>query len=123
MDKIEAIATQFADAVRDAFIKVYGEPRNKENLRAIRPTWSDHGVGVGWHDPDPGVVFVFSEYAWVPDPWSSGEDHALWEKAMEELKKAGWNRTAFESINSAVHIVYWLPRDEWQTILNRRRNS
>ncbi len=120
MDKIEAIATQFADAVRSAFTEVYGEPRDPEYKQAVWPTWSDHGIDVGWHDPDPGVVLIFSEYMWILDPWTSSEDHKLWEKAMKILEDKGWNRTAFESINAGVHIVYWLPRREWQTILMKR---
>jgi len=121
MSKIDDIANHFSDAVRSAFIQVYGPPSRQEDLRSIRPSWSDDGVAQGWHDPDPGVVIVGTEYGWVQDPWSeSGHDHKLWEKAMEIMKRAGWDNVAFESINAAVHIVYWMPPDAWQKILWKR---
>lgn len=121
MSKINDIALQFSDAVRDAFAKVYGPPRKPEYRKAVCPTWSEEGIAVGWHDPDPGVALIFSEYGWIEDPWSEGgHDHKLWEQAMEILKKSGWDNVSFESINAAVHIVYWMPPDHWRTILNKR---
>lgn len=121
MSKIDDIANQFADAVRDAFAQVYGKPRRPEYSQAVAPTWSEHGVAVGWHDPDPGVVLIFSEYRWIEDPWSlEFNEQPNWEKAMSILREKGWDNVAYESINSAVHIVYWLPPDKWQTILNKR---
>lgn len=120
MSKIDDIAKQFEDAVRDAFIQVYGMPRNPDALRSIRSTWSDAGVKQGWHDPDPGVVLIGTEYSWVQDPWSPYDDHGRWEQAMALLRAAGWDDVNFESINAAVHYVYWTPPDEWQTIINKR---
>ena len=124
MSKIDDIANQFGTAVADAFIRVYGPPSRLEHLRSIRPTWSEVGVKQGWHDPDPGVVLVGTEYGWIQDPWSEGgHDHKLWEQAMEILKKNGWDQVNFESINAAVHIVYWMPPTEWQKILWKRIND
>lgn len=121
MSKIDQIANQFADAVRDAFISVYGMPSNKDALRSVRPSWSDDGVAQGWHDPDPGVVIIGTEYGWIEDPWSTVRDeHKNWEKAMRVLKHNGWDQVNFESINAAVHIVYWMPPKAWQDILNKR---
>src|SRR5260370_284728 len=120
MSKIDDIAKQFSDAVRNAFIRVYGSPSRKEDLESIRPSWSDDGVKQGWHDPDPGVVIVGTEYGWIQDPWSGSKNYERWEEVMEVLKRAGWDRVSFESINAAVHIVYWLPPQPWTSILNKR---
>lgn len=120
MSKIDEIARQFSDAVQGAFMRVYGTPRDIEYLKSIRPSWSEEGIAIGWHDPDPGVVLVLTEYGWVGDPYRHKDDHKMWEEAMELLKKAGWDNVSFESINAAVHIVYWRPPDRWQTILNKR---
>jgi hypothetical protein len=124
MSKIDQIANHFADAVREAFIQVYGPPARKEYLESVRPSWSDDGVAQGWHDPDPGVVIVGTEYGWIQDPWSSVRDeHKNWEKAMRVLKHNGWDQVNFESINAGVHIVFWMPPRAWQDILNKRQRE
>jgi hypothetical protein len=120
LSKIDDVAKQFENAVREAFLRIYGLPSRNEDLRSVRSTWSEEGVKQGWHDPDPGVVLVGTEYSWVQDPWCSDEDHKLWEQVMEMLEKSGWDRVNFESINAAVHIVYWTPPERWQAILNKR---
>jgi len=120
MSKIDEIADQFTAAVRTAFSEVYESPADLNKLHSVLPTWSDRGVRLGWHDPDPGVVLVLTEFAWIRDPWSSTEDHQKWEIAMALLRNRGWNNVAFESINSAVHIVYWFPPDPWQSTLMKR---
>jgi hypothetical protein len=122
MSKIDDIAKQFEDAVRDAFVQVYGMPGNPDTLLSIWPTWSDEGVGQGWHDPDPGVVLISTEYGWISDPWSYEDRHAhrRWEQTMDVLRAAGWDNVNFESINAGVHYVYWMPPDAWQKILNKR---
>lgn len=121
MSKIDEIALKFSDAVRDAFAKVYGPPRDPEYRKAVCPTWSENGIRVGWHDPDPGVVLIFSEYGWIADPYShEGEERKAWEQVMGLMQEAGWDKTDFESINPAVHIVYWTPPDRWRDILNKR---
>lgn len=122
MSKIDDIAKEFAEAVRDAFIQVYGPPAREEYLESVRPTWSEVGVKQGWHDPDPGVVLVGTEYGWISDPWSYEDRHAhrRWEQAMKLLRAAGWDDVNFESINAAVHYVYWMPPSAWQTIINKR---
>lgn len=123
MSKIDEIAKQFSDAVRDAFIRVYGDPLDPNSLNTFRPSWSEKGIKTGWHEPDPGVVLVFTEYGWVPDPYRSPEDRKLWEAAMDLLQKAGWDRVRFESINPGVQIIYWTPPAEWQKILNQQAKN
>lgn len=121
VSKIDNIAKQFADAVREAFIRVYGLPARNDYLRSVQSSWSEEGIRQGWHDPDPGVVIIGTEYGWIPDPWSTvRNEHDNWERAMDLLKKAGWDDVNFESINAAVHIVYWMPPSNWRTILNQR---
>jgi len=121
MSKIDDIAKQFADAVRNAFIGVYGPPAREEYYESVRSTWSEVGVKQGWHDPDPGVVLVGTEYGWIEDPWGYYEGaHERWEQAMKLLRAAGWDDVNFESINAGVHYVYWMPPAAWQSILNKR---
>jgi hypothetical protein len=121
MSKVDDIAKQFEDAVRKAFSRVYGPPRDQDVSQSVRSSWSDASVKQGWHDPDPGVVIIGTEYGWIADPWSyDRNEHKNWEKAMDHLRKAGWDDVNFESINSAVHYVYWMPPQDWQSILNKR---
>lgn len=124
MSKIDDIAKQFEDAVRKAFIRIYGQPRDQDTSESVRSSWSDVSVNQGWHDPDPGVVIIGTEYGWIADPWSTvRNEHKNWEKAMEYLRKDGWDNVNFESINAAVHYVYWMPPSEWQKILWKRIND
>lgn len=118
--KGDEIAEAFAEDVRKAFSQVYGRPSRKDTLESILPTWSDRGVSLGWHDPDPRVVLVLTEYAWVQEPYSSPEDHELWEKVTQILSEKGWGHVGFESINPAVQIVFWMMPDRWWKILTDR---
>lgn len=121
MSKIDEIAKQFEDAVRKAFSRVYGPPQDQDRAASIRTSWSEESVKQGWHDPDPGVVIIGTEYGWVQDPWSfDANEHQNWEKAMDLLRKAGWDDVNFESINPAVHYVYWMPPSDWRSILDKR---
>ena len=118
MTKIEEFAQAFTAAVQNAFVKAYGKPSRKEDIDSIRPSWSLVSVRQGWVDPDPRVVVVGTEYAWVQDPYNSQRDMKLWEKAMELL--APWGNVHFESINAAIHIVYIDVPTEWSAILTKR---
>jgi hypothetical protein len=120
MSRVDEIAKEFSDAVRDAFVRVYGSPSNKEDFRSIYPSWSEDGIRTGWHDPDPRVVMVGTERAWVQDPWNSTEDHNNWDAVLEILRKAGWGNVGWDSINPAVHIVFWQLPAEWERILMKR---
>ena len=122
MSKIDDFAKEFADAVRDAFVDVYGRAPNAEAFeKSVVPTWSDKGVAVGWQDnPDPRVALVFTERGWIRDPWTSSQDHRNWEKAAEILMKADWGNVRFDSINPAVHIVFIDIPDPWiKTLMER----
>lgn len=121
MTKVDSIAEEFAAAVRQAFIQVYRKPRDPAVLdRSIIPTWSDKGVKLGWHNPDPAVALVLTEFAWVQDPWSSNEDQELWNAAADILTEEGWGDVSWDSINPAIHIMFWRIPDEWQKILTNR---
>lgn len=120
MTKIEEFAQAFTAAVQDAFVKVYGPPSREQDLRSVRPSWSIDGVKQGWHDPDPRVVVVGTEYSWIRDPYLTKLDHESWDKVMDILAKEGWGNVSFESINAAVHIVYINVPKEWNAILIKR---
>lgn len=121
MSKIDDFAKEFEAAVRKAFSRVYGKPRDLVTSESIRTSWSDVSVAQGWQNPDPRVVVIGTEYGWISDPWSSvRNEHKLWEKAMQYLREDGWDDVNFESINAAVHTVYILPPDRWQKILMKR---
>ena len=121
MTKIEQFANDFADAVRDAFAEVYGPPKDDPlTWSSVRPTWSDKGVAQGWHDPDPRVALVGTEYSWIQDMWRSGEDHALWEAVAAKLTADGWGNVAFDSINPGIHIVFIDLPHKWGKILMQR---
>lgn len=120
MSKVDEIALEFSGAVRDAFTKVYGPPRSSEDPSSIYPSWSEQGIRIGWHDPDPAVVVVGTERGWVQDPWASKEDHDKWDAVLELLRDAGWGEVGWDSLNAAVHIVFWLPPNEWRSILAKR---
>lgn len=120
MDRIQAISDEFAFAVKDAFIEVYGKPRDPGALVSIRPSWSDIGVKQGWTEPNPGAVLVGTEYGWVSDPYYSSDDNMKWDRVLEVLRDKGWNDVMWESINAAIHVIYWQPPEEWRKIMNKR---
>ena len=120
MTKIEEFAQAFTAAVQDAFVRLYGPPPKEEDLQSIRPSWADDSVKQGWHDPDPRVVVVGTEYGWVQDPYRSTEDNKKWDEMEKILEKEGWGRVNWESINPAVHIVYIELPNEWHSILMKR---
>lgn len=105
----EQAAQRFEDAVREAFIQVYGPPRTSDPdtaVKAIRSSFLERGRALGWvHNPDPRVVIVLTEYAWVADPWASEEDHDDWDRVMVLLRQRGWGHVWWDSINSGVQIV------------------
>jgi hypothetical protein len=113
----ESAAELFEESVQEAFTKVYGFPRDISVIgQAVKSSFLKEGKKTGWTTPDPNVVLVFTEYAWVPDPWSGtqvrDEQDREWNQAAELLKKMGWPNASWDSINSAVQIVYWRP-DSW----------
>lgn len=116
MTKAEEFAENFESAVRDAFVGAYGPPPDKDALQSIRTSWSKDEIARGWHNPDPRVVVVGTEYAWVRDPHSGRGNYELWERVVKDLTGAGWGNVGFESINAAVHIVFidvprgWYPK-------------
>jgi hypothetical protein len=120
MTKIEEFAQAFTAAVQDAFVKVYGPPAKEEHLSSVRPSWGLDSVKQGWHDPDPRVVVVGTEYGWVDDPYRSAADNRKWEKVQKILTDEGWGNVHWESINPAVHIVYIDLPQEWNAILTKR---
>lgn len=120
MSKIEEFAQAFTAAVQDAFVQLYGPPAKEEYLQSVRPSWSEKSVKQGWHDPDPRVVVVGTEYGWIHDPYLSKADHDKWEKLEKILEEEGWGDVRWESINAAIHIVYIDVPREWNAILMKR---
>lgn len=118
--RVETFADGFAEAVRQAFAVTYGVPSRDQQWASVRPTWSDEGVAQGWHDPDPSVVLVGTEYAWINDPWTSDKDQRLWNKTMEILRGFGYGDVHWDSLNSAVHVVYLDMPEKWHKILIER---
>lgn len=99
--------TTLEDAVRSAFVEVYGPPRDADLVtQAILSSDSEQGRKSGWTPPNPNVILIFTEYGWVRDPWTdvTVEEHNRWEMAMKILREHGFN-TSHESINAAVHTV------------------
>lgn len=116
MTKVDQFANDFEAAVRSAFAKFYGPPADKRTLESIRTSWSKEEIVLDWHKPDPRVVVVGTESAWVSDPYRTTRDNQNWEKVARSLTAAGWGEVWFESINPAVHIVFidvpagWYPK-------------
>jgi hypothetical protein len=121
--RVEAFAEEFAEAVRQAFAVTYGVPNSEDKWRSVRPSWSRKSVFQGWVDPDPKVAVVGTEYAWISDPYESQEDRVLWDRTMEILKSFGWGDVRWDSVNSAVHVVYADMPAEWQSELIRQKTS
>ena len=109
----ESAAELFEESVQDAFTKVYGFPRDISVIgESIRSSFSEDEKKLGWTKPDPAVVVVGTEYAWIRDMMSGNEDFQKWEKVAEILRAMGWPNAWFDSINAGVHVVYWRP-DSW----------
>lgn len=121
MDKVERIAEGFAEAVRQAFAVIYGVPKDERTWQSVRPSWSDVSVRQGWTDPEPGTVVVGTEYSWIQDPYLSPEDNAKWDKAMLVLKDFGWGDCGWESINAAVHVVFWRVPASWAEMRRKQK--
>lgn len=106
----EELAEEFEQAVRQAFTDVFGEPKKPETKeRAIRSSYLETGRKQGWTDPRHNVVLVGTEYGWFDDMFGSGPDWNHWENVADLLKARGWRNAWFDSINPAVHVVYWEP--------------
>ncbi len=106
----EHAAAEFENAVRMAFFQVYGPPRDPGIVeRAIRSSFLPEGRKLGWTAPDKDVVVVLTEFTWVQDPYRTEEDFENWNKVVELLESRGWTRAGWDSINAAVHMVFWRP--------------
>lgn len=106
MDEAHKHAEAFEDAVRKAFVKVYGRPKDQDKIhRSILSSFSERGEKLRWVAPDPDVVIILTEFAWVEEAHNSHHDLKNWGKVIGELKKTGWP-AAWDSINPAVQIVY-----------------
>lgn len=104
-------ATAFEQAVRAAFVEVYGPPRDAAVIeRSILSSYLERGQKLGWTRPDPHVVLVLTEFAWVSEPFTSTEDMANWEMIANLLHARGWPKPWFDSINAAVQVVYSDPK-------------
>jgi hypothetical protein len=84
--------------------------------KSIVSSFLPEGGKIGREKPDPNVVFVFTEYAWIPDPWSGSQTRdemdTEWNQAANLLKQMGWPNASWDSINPAVQVMYWRP-DSW----------
>lgn len=120
MTKVDQFAKDFADAVLEAFIRIYGAPKRSEARESIWSSWSDKGIRTGWTDPSPRVAVVNTEHAWIPDPWASDEDHRHWESVAAFLTKAGWGDVHFDSINPGIQVVFIDLPPAWSQTLTRR---
>lgn len=100
-------AAAFEQAVRAAFVEVYSPPHEPTYVdRSILSSYFQRGEKLGWTRPDPHVVLILTEFAWVSEPYTSQEDMAKWETVANLLKARGWPKPWFDSINAAVQIVY-----------------
>lgn len=106
----EEIARLFEESVQEAFTRVYGFPKDISTIgKAIKSSFLEPGKKLGWTKPDPNVVLVLTEYAWVPDPFSSKENYEKWDQVALLLRAIGWPNAWTDSINSAVQVAYWRP--------------
>lgn len=105
--------------MRNSFNKLHHFSPSRAADESVFSAWSEKGVKTGWQEPDPRVVVVNTEHAWIPDPWSDGA-HQLWDNVTEDLTKAGWGNVHWDSINAAIHIVYIHTPDPWSSILTKR---
>lgn len=110
-------ARLFEESAQEAFARVFGFPKDLSVVgKVIRSSYLEEGKKTGWTKADPNVALVFTEYGWVPDPWSSSqtrdEQDVEWTQATDLLKKMGWPNASWDSINPAVQYVYWRP-DSW----------
>jgi len=102
-------AQEFEAAVRKAFVKVYGKPRQADYLeRSILSSFYGKGPKLGWTEPNPEVVMVLTEFSWVQDPYSHESERVKWDKVLKLLKEQGFD-VAWDSVNSAVQIVFVKP--------------
>ena len=108
----EEMAEEFEQAVRRAFIDVYGDPLDLEVAeQTIRSSYLEPGRKQGWTEPKPNVVIVGSEHAKGPrDMFASNEDMRRWEAVVDLLQQRGWPGAWFDSINAGVHVIYWQPQ-------------
>lgn len=119
----EEAAKLFESSVQQAFTRVYGFPPDVSTIgKSIRTSFSEQERKLGWTKPDPAVVVVGTEYAWVRDMMSSSQDWKNWEKVAEILKAMGWPNAWFDSINAGVHVVYWRP-DSWFVLPEHMRTK
>lgn len=100
-------AEVWENAVRQAFVDVYGLPGRPEMVEdAIRSSDLPDGKKLGWTKADPDVVLILTEYGWVYEPYSSKDDHQKWDQVIELLKSRGWASAGWDSINAGVQVVF-----------------
>lgn len=103
-------AAEFENAVRLAFFQVYGAPSDPNTVeRSIRSSFLPEGVKLGWTKPDKDTVMVLTEFTWVQDPYRTEDDFEKWNRVVELLESRDWTRAGWDSINAAVHVVFWIP--------------
>lgn len=104
----EILAARFESAVRQAFIRVYGRPVDPTTAwRSILSSFLPKGARLEWwKPPDPLVVLILTEFAWIDDPFVSKLDYSRWQKVSGILTQEGWKDAGWDSINAGVQIVY-----------------
>jgi DNA-directed RNA polymerase subunit RPC12/RpoP len=106
MDDAHKHAEAFEDAVRKAFVKVYGKPKDVGKVTdSILSSFSEKGHKLRWTEPNPDVVLVLTEFAWVEEPYRDDREMQQWGRVIAELRKKGWP-AAWDSVNAAVQIVF-----------------
>lgn len=109
MDK-ERAAEVFEESVQEAFIKVYGFPKDIRNIgRAIKSSFLKPGKKLRWTEPHPNVVLILTEVPWISKPFASQEDYKKWNEVGTILRAMGWPNASTDSINPSVQMAYWRP--------------
>lgn len=104
----DELAQEFELAVRRAFVEVYGAPKDLEKVeRSILSSYSPKGRRLGWTDPDPKVVLVLTEFAWVEEPFRDDESVEKWGQVLSLLRSRGWHDSHWDSINMGVQMVFY----------------
>lgn len=108
----EEQALIFEDAVRRAFVQVYGPPYRWDDVpNVIYSSYLEAGRRTAWTEPKPNIVVVSTENPWLNEPYTSEKDNKMWGEITDLLESVGWTGAGWESINPAVHYIYWMPEE------------
>lgn len=123
MGKIEALARDFEYDVREQFVKVYGAPPSVEAMHSVKSAYLADGARTRYTEARPDRVLVFTEYAWIEDPFSDRRSSMMWDTVAGNLKGKGWGDVRWDSINPAVHVMYVdLPEKTWKAMIPKAGN-